>query len=71
MKTIHTGQILKARSIGDHDCIFTAEILERKGSFATVKAQGITRRMKVYRDDRGEFVYALGQYSMCPIFRAA
>ena len=71
MKTIRTGQQLTARSIGDHDCIFTAEIIERKGMFAIVKAQGIMRRMKVYTDERGEFIYALGKYSMCPVFRAA
>ena len=67
---IKTGQTLTARSIGDSECIFTAEVIERKGQFATVKAQGITRRVKVMNRGDGEFLYALGKYSMCPTFRA-
>jgi hypothetical protein len=70
-KTIKAGTILKARSICDYECIFTAEVLERKGQFATVKAQGNTRRVKIYNTGEGEFIYALGKFSMAPIFRAA
>jgi len=70
-KTIETGMTLKARSICDHECIFTAEVLERKGQFATVKAEGVTRRVKIYNRGEGEFIYALGKFSMCPIFRVA
>ncbi len=69
-KTIKVGTTLKARSICDHECIFTAEVLERKGQFVTVKAQGNTRRVKIYNTGEGEFIYALGKFSMCPIFRA-
>jgi hypothetical protein len=68
--TIKAGQTLTARSVCDHECVFTAEILERNGAFVTVKAQGNTRRMKVMNDGASEFIYALGKYSMCPIFRA-
>ena len=68
--TIQTGQILKARSICDWDCIFSVEGIERKGSVVTVKAQGNVSRKKVMTDDQGEYVYALGKYSMAPIFRA-
>ena len=68
--TIQTGQTLKARSACDHDCIFSVEVIERKGSFVTVKAQGNVSRKKVMSDDRGEYVYAMGKYSMAPIFRA-
>ena len=72
IKTITAGQTLKARSIGDADCIFTAEIIERKGSFVTVKAMGNMKRVKVQKDSDGnEFIYAIGKYSMCPVFRAA
>jgi len=70
LNPITTGQTLSARSACDHDCIFQAEVIERKGAFATVKAQGITRRVKVMSDDSGEFIYAMGRYSMSPIFRA-
>jgi hypothetical protein len=72
IKTISAGQTLKARSICDYDTIFTAEVIERKGSFVTVKAMNNTKRVKVQKDSDGnEFIYALGKYSMCPIFRAA
>lgn len=70
-KTIVAGTTLKARSIGDQDCIFEAEVLTRKGSFVTVKAQNQERRVKIQTDSEGnEFIYALGRYSMAPIFRA-
>jgi hypothetical protein len=47
------------------------EVIERKGSFVTVKAQGNVSRKKVMTDDQGEYVFALGKYSMAPIFRAS
>lgn len=68
--TIKAGQTLTARSVCDYECVFTAEVLERKGAFVTVKAQGNTRRVKVMNLGDGEFIYAMGKYSMCPIFRA-
>lgn len=67
---IKAGQILKARSACDHDCIFSVQIIDRKGKFATVKAQGITKRIKIMVDDAGEYIYGLGKFSMAPIFRA-
>jgi hypothetical protein len=70
-KSIEAGQILEARSVCDYDCVFSVEVIERKGSFVTVKAMNEVKRMKVHADSRGEFIYALGKYSMCPIFRAA
>jgi hypothetical protein len=68
--TIQAGQTLKARSVCDYDCIFSVEVIERKGSFVTLKAQGNVSRKKVMTDDQGEYVFALGKYSMAPIFRA-
>ena len=67
--TIKAGQTLTARSICDYDCIFSVKVIQRKGSFVTVEAQGNVSRKKVMSDDRGEYVYALGKYSMAPIFR--
>ena len=69
-KTIQVGQTLKARSICDGNCEFTAEVLERNKSFVTVKAQGIVRRVKVHNTGDGEFIYAHGRHSMAPVFRA-
>jgi len=68
--TIQAGQKLTARSVCDYECIFTVDVLERKGAFAKVAAQGITRRVKVFADDSGEYIFALGRYSMAPVFRA-
>jgi hypothetical protein len=70
MNTIQSNTTLTARSICDYDCIFKIEVIERKGSFVTVKAMGNVKRVKVMADDRGEYIYALGKYSMAPIFRA-
>jgi len=70
MNTIQPNTTLTARSICDFDCIFKVEVIERKGSFVTVKAMGNVKRVKVMADDRGEYIYALGKYSMAPIFRA-
>lgn len=44
--TIQAGQVLKARSVCDWDCIFSVEVIERKGSFVTVKAQGNVSRKR-------------------------
>jgi hypothetical protein len=70
IKTIKVGQTLTARSICDSDCIFSVEVLERKGSFVSVKVQGNIKRVKVFSDESGEYIFAMGKYSMCPIFRA-
>lgn len=65
------GTTLATRSICDHNCIFEAEILERKGNFVRVKAMGNIKRVKVFTDSRGiEYIYALGKYSMAPRFSA-
>ena len=70
MKTIEAGQTLEARSICDHECIFKCEILSRSKSFANIKIFGKEKRVKVFSDSEGEYIFALGKYSMCPIFRA-
>lgn len=70
VKKINSGDTLMARSACDSECIFTATVIERKKSFVTVKSQGSIARVKVRLDHLGnEFCYALGQYSMAPMFR--
>ena len=69
--TIEAGQTIKARSLCDYETTFTAQVIERKGAFVTVKAQGNISRMRVRIDNNGEYVYALGRSSMAPKFRAA
>jgi hypothetical protein len=70
MKTIEANTTLTARSICDHDCIFSLAVLSRKGSFATIFFQGNQKRVKVKNDGEREYV-KLGNYSMAPVFRAA
>ena len=67
---ITTGQTLTARSICDHNCIFSLTVLERKGNFATVKFQGNEKRVKVRADEAGNEYVMPANYSMAPIFRA-
>jgi 2-methylisocitrate lyase-like PEP mutase family enzyme len=72
LKKITVGTTLFARSIGDYECIFQAEVISRTAKFAFVLVHGDKgiKRCKIYVHDGAEFIYALGQYSMCPIFKA-
>jgi hypothetical protein len=47
MKTIKPNTTITARSICDHNCIFKAEVLARKGNFVTLKMDGEIIRKKV------------------------
>jgi hypothetical protein len=71
MKQFTTGQKLKARSICDHDCIFTGTVIKRTTKTVTIKTdmQGV-KRCKIHNRGEGEFIYPFGQYSMSPTFRA-
>lgn len=69
--TIKAGQTLTARSVCDHECVFSVEVIDRKGRFATVRTSKGESRKKIYTGaDGGEYLFALGKYSMAPIFRA-
>jgi hypothetical protein len=70
MKLIESNTTLTARSICDYDCIFSLKVLNRKGSFATIRFQGNEKRVKVRNDGDREYVKP-NNYSMAPIFRAA
>lgn len=69
--TIEAGQILSTRSIGDHDCIYTVEVVDRKKSFATVRTDEGVKRCKVYTYEGREYIMPFGRYSMAPAFYAA
>ena len=70
MNTIRPGMRLTARSPGDLDCIFSVDVLKRTQCSVTVRSEGKVKQCKIHSDDTGEFIYALGRYSMCPVFRA-
>jgi hypothetical protein len=70
LTTIKPNTTIKAVSICDSNCVFKAEVLERKGNFVTLQMDGQTFRKKVNKDFNGnEYVMALGTYSMAPAFR--
>jgi len=70
MKTIEAGQKLTCRSMCDYGTVYEIEVLKRSKSFATVKYDSDAYRVKIHSDDSGEYVMALGQHSMAPVFRA-
>jgi len=73
MKTIQPGQTLTARSMCNYDCIFTATVISRSpsGKSVTVKTDtGRVARCKIHTDSTAEFIFAHGQFSMAPVFRA-
>lgn len=70
--TITAGMTLTARSVGDYDCIFKIQVMDRKGNFATVKTMTGVKRKKIHTTPDGEeYIMALGNYSMAPAFRAS
>ena len=69
MKTIQPNTVITAKSICDSNCIFTAEVLTRKGDYVTLNVMGSIVRKKVKKGyDGNEYVMALGTYSMAPAF---
>ena len=69
MKTIKINTTLTARSICDHNCIFSLDVIERKNNFVKINYDGRIRRVKVYSDSNGEFLRP-DKYSFAPTFRA-
>ena len=71
MKAIEKNTILKATSVCDSNCVWTAKVIERKGNFIIAVIQGkiVSKKVNVWNGE--EFVYLLGKYSMAPIFKIA
>ena len=62
---------LYTRSIGDHNCIFTATVLKVTKKMVTFIAEGETKRAKIHTDDDGvQFFFPFGRYSFAPRLRA-
>jgi hypothetical protein len=67
---IQANTTIKAISICDSNCIFSAYVIERKGEWVTLKMDGKTFKKKVKKGyDGTEYVLALGSYSMAPVFK--
>jgi len=69
LNTILAGSTLVARSICDSNCIWTAKVLTRKGSFITALIDGeiVRKKVKIFRGE--EYALLLGSYSMAPTFK--
>ena len=77
MTQFNVGQNYSTRSIGDHDCIFTWQIIRRTASSVWIQEvsrwgelRGKVERKKVTMWDGQEIIYPNGKYSMAPILRA-
>ncbi len=66
------NQEIKARSICDHNCIWTAKVLKRTAKMVTIEIDGEVKRCKIQdMGDGREFIFPKGQYSMAPVMWAA
>lgn len=64
------GRSYSVRSICDHDCIFTFEVVGRTEKTVTLKAGQRVNRRKVRQWDGVECCDPHGRYSMSPVLRA-
>lgn len=68
-QTINKGTVLTATSVCDSNCVWTANVLERKGNFiiASIDGEIVRKKIKVWNGE--EYCFLLGNYSMAPIFK--
>jgi hypothetical protein len=67
--TIKPNTVITARSLCDYNCIFSANVISRKGNFVTLQiGKEIVRKKVKTSFDGSEYVLALGSYSMAPMF---
>lgn len=69
-QTFVVGKTYATRSIGDHDCIYSFEILARTTKTVTIKVHGDTVRRGVYVYNGVEQFKPHGTHSMCAIVSA-
>lgn len=65
------GKTYYCRSICDHECIFTYEIVKRTEKTVWIKSHGkdVTSR-RVKQHEGNEMIFPEGQYSMCPVLHS-
>ena len=69
METFRIGRVYTARSVCDHNCVFSFRIVSRSPKSITFDNG---KRVKVRVDAVGdEWAMPLGTYSMAPILRAS
>ena len=74
MKRFEVGKRYSVRSICDHDCVWSYEVVARTEATVTIKDvddDSVKRcRVIISKLDGNEFIRPLGKYSMCPVLRA-
>lgn len=69
MKKFEIGKTYYSRSICDHECIFTIEVVKRTEKSVTYIYDGKQRRSMIKTDENGEYIKP-DRHSMAPTFRA-
>ena len=69
MKKFEVGKAYYSRSICNHECIFTIEVVKRTEKSVTYIYDGKQRRSMIKTDESGEYIKP-DRYSMAPTFRA-
>lgn len=70
-KQFTTGQIYRCRSIGDHNCVLSFEIVARSARFVSLRdSDGCVTRRKIRVVDGTERCDPQGVYSMAPVLTA-
>ncbi|MGX9755756.1 hypothetical protein ACWYRQ_05750 [Clostridioides difficile] len=69
MIKFEVGKTYATRSICDHDCIYTIEVIKRTDKTVTYKEDDTVRRAKIRFSDDYEYI-RVGNYSMAPNFSA-
>ncbi|WP_254048557.1 hypothetical protein [Clostridioides difficile] len=69
MIKFEVGKTYATRSVCDHDCVFTLEVIKRTDKTITYKEDDTVRRAKIRFNDDYEYI-KVGNYSMAPNFSA-
>lgn len=66
------GHTYQARSVGDHNCVWTFHVTARTAKFITITedADGTPVRVGVKTHDHVEWAEPFGRYSLSPTIRA-
>ncbi len=70
VKKFEEGKTYYSRSICDHECIFTIEVVKRTAKTLTYMYEGKQRRSNIKLDEKGNEYIKPDTYSMAPVFRA-
>lgn len=70
IKAFEVGRTYQTRSICDHNCIFSVEIVKRTAKTVIVRKNGKEQRNKITVINGRETIYPWGVYSMCPVISA-